>query len=44
MTLQDARVTARIVRTEDDETFHKYEVCGISYLSAEDLGASFEAR
>lgn len=44
MTLQDARVTARIVRTEDGETFHEYEVGGVSYPSAEALEAVLEAR
>jgi hypothetical protein len=39
MTLQDARVTARIVRTEDGETFYEYEVGGVSYPSAEALEA-----
>ena len=44
MTLQDARVTARIVRTEDGETFHEYEVGGVSYPSAEAVEAALEAR
>ena len=29
MQTSDARVTARIVRTEDGETFHEYEVGGV---------------
>ncbi|AGB33700.1 hypothetical protein C488_08142 [Natrinema pellirubrum DSM 15624] len=37
MTLQDARVTARIVRTEDGKTFHEYEVGGVAYGSLDAL-------
>ncbi len=44
MQTSDARVTARIVRTEDGETFHEYEVAGVSYPSAEAVEAALEAR
>jgi hypothetical protein len=44
MTPTDTRVTARIVRTEDGETFHEYEVGGVSYPSAEAVEAALEAR
>lgn len=44
MQTSDARVTARIVRTDDGKTFHEYEVGGVSYSSAEDLEAVLEAR
>ncbi|WP_255473785.1 hypothetical protein [Salarchaeum sp. JOR-1] len=44
MQTSDARVTARIVRTDDGDTFHEYEVGGISYPSAEALEAALEAR
>jgi hypothetical protein len=37
MTPDDARVTARIVRTEDGETFHEYEVGGVAYGSLDAL-------
>jgi hypothetical protein len=40
----DVRVTARIVRTGDGETFHEYEVGDVSYPSAEALEAALEAR
>jgi len=40
----DPRVTARIVRTEDGETFHEYGVGGVSYPSAEAVKAALEAR
>lgn len=43
MRTSNARVTARIVRTEDDETFREYRVGGISYPSAEAVEAAFEA-
>ncbi|WP_284145019.1 hypothetical protein [Natrinema halophilum] len=39
----DVRVTARIVRTEDGETFHEYEVGDVSHPSAEALEAALEA-
>jgi len=44
MQTSDARVTARIVRTEDGETFHEYEVGGVSYPSAEALETALETR
>jgi len=37
MHASDARVTARIVRTEDGETFHEYEVGGVAYGSLDAL-------
>lgn len=39
MQTSDASVTARIVRTDDGDTFHEYEVGGVSYPSAEALEA-----
>jgi hypothetical protein len=33
MQTSDARVTARVVRTESGETFHEYEVGGVVYGS-----------
>lgn len=44
MQISDARVTARIVRPENGETYHEYEVGGVSYPSAEVLEAALEAR
>jgi hypothetical protein len=46
MTMQtsDARVTARIVRTEDGETFHEYEVAGVGYGSLDSLEGVLNAR
>jgi len=44
MQISDARGTARIVRTEDGETFYEYEVGGVSYPSAESVEAALEAR
>lgn len=40
----DARVTARIVRTADGEKYTEYRVGGISYPSAEAVEAALEAR
>ena len=37
MQTSDARVTARIVRTEDGETCHEYEVGGVAYGSIDAL-------
>jgi hypothetical protein len=44
MQTSDIRVMDRIIRTEDGETFHKYEVGGVSYPSAEAVEAVLEAR
>ena len=44
MMLQDARVTARIVRTEDGETYYEYEVGGVAYGSLDALRAAFDAH
>jgi len=44
MQTSDAHVTARIIRTENGETFHEYEVGGVSYPSAEAVEAALEAR
>lgn len=44
MRTSDARVTARIVRTEDGKTFREYRVGCVSYPSAEAVGAVLEAR
>lgn len=44
MPTSDARVTARIVRTEDGQTFTEYEVGGVSYPSAEAVEAALETR
>ena len=43
MQTSDARVTARIVCTEDGETFHEYEVGGIAYGSLDALEAALHA-
>jgi hypothetical protein len=37
MQTSDARVTARIVRTEDGETYHESEVGGVAYGSLDAL-------
>lgn len=37
MQTSNARVTARIRRTEDGETFHEYEVGGVAYGSLDAL-------
>lgn len=44
MTLDDARVTARIIRTDDGETFHEYEVGGVAYGSLAALETALEGR
>ena len=44
MQTSDARVTARIVRTEDSENYTEYRVDGVSYPSAEAVEATLEAR
>jgi hypothetical protein len=44
MQTSDARVTARIVRTEDGENYTEYRVDGVSYPSAEAVEATLEAR
>jgi len=38
-----ARVTARIVRTEADETFREYEAGGVAYGSLDALEAALDA-
>lgn len=43
MTFTDARVTARIVRTEDGETHHEYCVGGVGYGSLDALEAALNA-
>ena len=43
MQTSDARVTARIVRTEDGETFHEYEVGGVAYGSLDALESALNA-
>jgi hypothetical protein len=42
MQTSDARVTARIIRTEDGETFREYEVGGVAYGSLGALNAALE--
>lgn len=42
--MNGARVTARIVRTEDGETYHEYEVGGVAYGSLDALRATLDAR
>lgn len=37
MTSDDARVTARIVRTKDGEIYHEYEAGGVAYGSLDAL-------
>jgi len=44
MTLQDARVTTRIVRTENGKNYTEYRVAGVSYPSAEAVEAVLETR
>ena len=44
MTPDDARVTARIVRTEDGRTITEYTVGGVAYGSLEALEARLDAR
>ncbi|MFC6614840.1 hypothetical protein ACFQAS_07690 [Halopenitus salinus] len=44
MTADEARVTARIFRTEDGETFHEYEVSGIGYDSLDALESALNTR
>lgn len=40
----DARVTARIRRTEEGETFYEYEVGGVGYGSLSALRDALNAR
>lgn len=40
MQTSDVRVTARIRRTEDGETFHEYVVDGVAYGSVSALEAA----
>ncbi|MEF8780792.1 MAG: hypothetical protein V5A46_08965 [Haloferacaceae archaeon] len=42
--MNSARVTARIVRTEDGETFHEYEVGGVAYGSLDAQRAALNGR
>jgi hypothetical protein len=44
MQTNDARVTARVVRTESGETIHEYEVGGVAYGSLQALKAALSAR
>jgi hypothetical protein len=44
MQTSDARVTARIVRTEDGQTFTEYEVGGVAVSSTDALEAMLNAR
>jgi hypothetical protein len=44
MTPDDTRVTARIVRTEDGQTFTEYEVGGVTVSSTDALKAMLNAR
>ena len=44
MTLDEARVTARIFRTEDGETFHEYDVSGVGYGSFDALESALNTR
>lgn len=43
MQTSEARVTARIVRTEDGQNYTEYRVGGISYPSAEAVEAAIKA-
>lgn len=44
MQTTDARMTARIVRTDGGETYREYRVGGVSYPSAEAVQAALETR
>jgi len=44
MLTSDTRVTARIVRTEDGETYHEYEVGGVAYGSLDALRAALDTH
>lgn len=44
MTPDDTRVTARIVRTDDGQTFTEYEVGGVAYGSLAALETALEGR
>jgi hypothetical protein len=44
MTTDDAHVTARIVRTDDGQTFTEYEVGGVAVSSTDALEAMLNAR
>jgi hypothetical protein len=44
MQTSDARVTARIVRTDDGENYTEYRVGGVGYGSLEALEAALTAR
>lgn len=44
MTPDDTRVTARIVRTDDGQTFTEYEVGGVAVSSTDALEAMLNAR
>jgi len=44
MQTSDTRVTARVVRTADGETYHEYEVGGVAYGSLDALQRALSAR
>ncbi|ERG98707.1 MAG: hypothetical protein J07HQX50_02754 [Haloquadratum sp. J07HQX50] len=44
MQTSDALVTARIVRTDDGQTFTEYEVGGVAVSSTDALEAMFNPR
>lgn len=44
MQTSDARVTARIVRTDDGQTFTEYEVGGVAVSAIDALEAMLNAR
>lgn len=44
MTTDDTRVTARIIRTDDGQTFTEYEVGGVAVSSTDALEAMLNAR
>ena len=44
MQTSDARVTARIVRTDDGENYTEYRVGGVGYGSLEALETALTAR
>lgn len=44
MQTSNARVTARVVRTPDGETYHEYEVGGVAYGSLDALQRALNVR
>jgi len=44
MNTDDSRVTARIVRIEDGETYHEYKIGGVPYPSTEAVEAALDAH